>query len=83
MKQFLQSSTSWSSSDTFGVVGCGEGVMYLTPSAYSWAMSAILEGKCFISSVSSLSFLFPFFSSPFLSSSLISHFSLSLGDETK
>ena len=59
--------------------------------AYSWARPAILvagkgRGNVFISSVSSLSFLFlfllcPSFSSPLLS--LLSLFSLSLGDDTK
>ena len=59
--------------------------------AYIWARLAILvaakgEGIVFISSVSSLSFLFLFlpcscFSSPLLS--LLSLFSLSLGDDTK
>ena len=55
--------------------------------AYSWARPAILvigkgRGECFISSVSSLSFLFLFLPCPSLSS-LLSLFSLSLGDDTK
>ena len=59
--------------------------------AYSWARPTILiagkgrGGMFFISSVSS-SFLFPFFPCPSLSSflrSLLSLFSLSLGDHTK
>ena len=80
-----------------GVVGCGEGVLYLTSLgiqlilAYSLARPAILvagrvEGRCFISSVSSLPFLFLFLPCPSLSSpllSLLSLFSLSLGDDTK
>ena len=58
--------------------------------AYSWARPAILVvgkgrgGNVFISSVSSLSFLFLFLPCPSLSSpllSLLSLFSLSLGDE--
>ena len=61
-------------------------------SAYSWARPAILVvgkgrgGNVFISSVSSLSFLFLFLPCPSLSSpllSLLSLFSLSLGDDTK
>ena len=60
--------------------------------AYSWARPAILvAGKgtgwnVFISSVSSLSFLFFFLPFPSHSSPLLSHlslFSLSLGDDTK
>ena len=59
-------------------------------SAYSWASLLSLqqirvEGGCFISSVSSLSFIFLFFPCPSLSSplqSLLSLFSLSLGDDT-
>ena len=60
--------------------------------AYSWARPAILVagkgrgGNDFISSVSSLSFLFLFLLYPPLSSpllSLLSLFSLSLGDDTK
>ena len=59
--------------------------------AYSWARPAILvagkgRGNVFISSVSSLSFLFLFLPCPSLSSlllSLPSLFSLSLGDKTK
>ena len=60
--------------------------------AYSWARPAILVagkgrgGNIFISSVSSLSFLFLFLPCPPLSSpllSLLSLFSLSLGDDTK
>ena len=80
-----------------GMVGCGEGVVYLMSSgiqlilAYSWARPAIFvagkgRGVCFYSSVSSLSFLFLFLPCPFLSSpllSLLSLFSLSLGDDTK
>ena len=56
----------------------------------SWARPAILvagkvEGGMFISSGSSLSFLFLFLHCPSFSSlqSLISLFSLSLGDDTK
>ena len=59
--------------------------------AYNWTRPAILvagkgRGECLISSVSSLSFLFIFLpcrslSSPLLS--LLSRFSLSLGDDTK
>ena len=51
--------------------------------AYSWARPAILV---FISSVSSLSFLFLFLPCPSLSSpllSVLSLFSLYLGDDTK
>ena len=58
--------------------------------AYSWARPAILvaskgiEGNVFISSVSSLSFLFLFLPCPSLiSSTIFSIFSLSLGDDTK
>ena len=60
--------------------------------AYSWARPAVLVvgkgrgGMFFISSVSSLSFLFLFLPCPSLSSpllSLLSLFSLSLGDDTK
>ena len=60
--------------------------------AYSWGRPAILVvgkgrgGNVFISSVSSLSFLFLFLPCPSLSSpllSLLSLFSLSLGDDTK
>ena len=60
--------------------------------AYSWARPAILVavkgrgGNVFISSISSLSFLFLYLPSPSLSSfllSLLSLFSLSLGDDTK
>ena len=58
--------------------------------AYNWASPAILvagkdRGGMFISSVSSLSFLFLFLPCPSLSSLLIllSLFSLSLGDDTK
>ena len=61
--------------------------------AYSWARPAVLVvgkdrgGNVFISSVSSLSFLFLFLPCPSLSSppllSLLSLFSLSLGDDTK
>ena len=59
--------------------------------AYSWARPAILvagkgRGGVFISSFSSLSFLFLFLSCPSLSSpllSLLSLLSLSLGDDTK
>ena len=59
--------------------------------AYSWARPAILvagkgRGECFISSVSSPSFLFLFLPCPSLSSpllSLLSLFFLSLGDDTK
>ena len=57
--------------------------------AYSWARPAILvagkvKGECFffISSVSSLSFLFLFLPFPSLSS-LLSPISFSLGDDTK
>ena len=59
---------------------------------YSWARPAVLVvgkgrgGMFFISSVSSLSFLFLFLPCPSLSSpllSLLSLFSLSLGDDTK
>ena len=45
-----------------------------------------VEGECFISSVSSLSFLFPFLPCPSLPSpllSILSLFSLFLGDDTK
>ena len=63
-------------------------------SVYSWARLAILvagkgrrvEGIVFISSVSSLSFLFLFLPGPTFSSPLLSPlslFSLSLGDDTK
>ena len=61
--------------------------------AYSWARPATLivgkdrvGGDVFIYSVSLLSFLFLFLPCPSLSSplpSLLSHFSLSLGDDTK
>ena len=60
--------------------------------AYSWARPAILVagkgrgGNVFISSLSSLSFLFLFLPCPSLSSPLLSLlylFSLSLGDNTK
>ena len=80
-----------------GVVGCGKGVIYLTSPGHpadiglSWARPAILvadkgRGECIISSISSLLFLFLFLpchslSSPLLS--LLSLFSLSLGDCTK
>ena len=55
--------------------------------AYSWARLAILvaglgRGGMFYS-IYSLSFLFLFFPYPSLSSSLLSHLSLSLGDDTK
>ena len=55
--------------------------------AYSWVRPAILvagkgRGNVFISSVSSLSFLFLFLTCPSLSS-LLFLFSLSLGDDTK
>ena len=67
---------------------CHRGVQLIL--AYSWARPAILvAGKgreAFISSVSSLSFLFLFLPCPSLSSlllSLPSLFSLSLGDDTK
>ena len=75
-----------------GVVGCGEGVVYLTSPgiqlilAYSWARPAILVagkdrgGIFFISSVN-----FPLYSLSFsfISSNVSSIFSLSLGDNTK
>ena len=56
--------------------------------ASSWARPAVLEagkgkGEMFISSVSSLSFLFLFFPCSSLTSLLLSFFSLSLGDDTK
>ena len=59
--------------------------------AYNWARPVTLvagkgRGECCISSVSLLSFLFVFFTCPSLSSllqSLLSLFSLSLGDDTK
>ena len=59
--------------------------------AYSWVGPAILvagkgRGNVFISSVSSLSFLFLFLTCPSLSSLLLPLlfiFSLSLGDDTK
>ena len=82
-----------------GVVGWREGVVYLmslgrpTDIGFSWARPAILvagkdrgRGDVFISSVSSLSFLFLFLPCPSLSSfllSLLSLFSLTLGDDTK
>ena len=68
---------------------CHQGVQLRL--AYSWARPTILiagkdRGGMFISSVSSLSFLFLFFPCPSLSSPLLyllSLFSLSLGDNTK
>ena len=58
--------------------------------AYSWARPAVLlagkgrgGGDIFISSVSSLSFLFLFLPCPSLLSPLLSLFTLSLGDDTK
>ena len=57
--------------------------------AYSWAGPGIFVsgkgrgGMFFISSVSALSFLHLFLPCPSLSSSLLSHYSLSLGDDTK
>ena len=56
--------------------------------AYSWARPAILVvgkgrgGNVFVSSVSSLSFLFLFLPCSSLTSPLLSLFSLSLGDDT-
>ena len=53
---------------------------------YSWARSSIFAaGKCFISSVSSLLFIFHFLPCLSLASllSLLCPFSLSLGDDTK
>ena len=57
--------------------------------AYNWARPTVLAadkgrgGNAFISSVSSLSFIFLFLLYSFLSSPLLSLFSLSLGDDTK
>ena len=79
------------------MVGCGEGVVYLaspgrpTDIGLQLGKAAVLiadkgRGGCFISSVSSLSFLFLFLSCPSLSTpllSLLSIFSISLGDDTK
>ena len=68
-----------------GVVGWCEGLVCLMSLgqlilAYSWARPAVLvagkeEGKIFISSASSLSFLFLFLPCPFLSSPLLSFLS--------
>ena len=80
-----------------GVIGWGKGVVYLmspgrpTEIGYSWARPAILaevrvEGNLFISSVTSLSFIFLFLLCPSLTisfSSTISSISFSLGDNTK
>ena len=65
---------------------CHRGVQLIL--AYSWARPAVVEvgkgrgGNVFISSVSSLSFLFLFLPCSSLLS-LLSLFSLSLGDDTK
>ena len=78
------------------MVGCGEGVVYLTSPGCPTDIGLQLgkacypcsrvEGNVFISSVSSLLVLFLFLPCPSLSSPLLSHlslFSLSLGDDTK
>ena len=66
-------------------VSCHMGVQLIL--AYSWARPAVVAGKgrweCFMSSVSSLSFLFLFLPCPSLSSLLLSLLPLSLGDDTK
>ena len=74
-----------------GVVGWCEGVVYLSSPGhptdiglqFGKACYPCIEGGCFISSVSSLSFLFLFLPCSSLSSPLLSLFSLSLGDDTK
>ena len=77
-----------------GVVGCGEGVGYLmspgrpTDNGFQLGKACYpcSRGNILISSVSSLSFLFLFLPCPSLLSpllSLLSLFSLSLGDDTK
>ena len=80
------------------VVGCGEGVVYLTSPGHPTDIGLQLGKACFvvagkgrggnvfISSVSPLSFLILFFPCPSLSSPLLSLlflFSLSLGDNPK
>ena len=82
---------------TLGVVGCGEGVGYLTSPGRLVDIGLVgqgllplqevrAEGKYFISSVTLFSFLFLFLPSPSLSFpllSLISLFSFSLRDDIK
>ena len=80
----------WSGGAKVLYILCHWGVQLIL--AYSWTRPAILvagkgrEGNVFISSVSSLSFLLLFLPCPSLLSpliSLLSHFSLFLGDDTK
>ena len=77
-----------------GVVGCGRSVMYLMSLglqlilAYSWARPAILvagkgRGGCFYFFCFFTFILVFFLPCPSLSSSLLSLFSFSLGDDTK
>ena len=89
---FLISAGGWLGVAKVSCILCHRGVQLIL--ANSWTRSAILvAGKgrgrdIFISFVSSLSFLFlslpcPSFSSPLLHVSLLSLFSISLGDDTK
>ena len=87
---FLLPGVGWSGSAKVLCILCHRGVQLIL--AYSWARPAILVadkgkgGDAFISSFSSLSFLFLFLPCPSLSSlllSLLSLFSLSLWDDTK
>ena len=80
----------WSGGAKVSCILCHRGVQLIL--AYSWARPAILVvgkgrgGNVFISSVSSLSFLFLFLPCSSLSSlrlSLLTLFSLSQGDDTK
>ena len=80
----------WSGGEKVSCISRHMGVRLIL--AYSWARPAILVagkdtgGNVFISSVSSLSFLFLFLPCPSLSSlllSLLSLFPLSVGDDTK
>ena len=76
----------WSGVAKVSCILCHRGVQLIL--AYSWARPAILvagrvEGNVFISSVSSLSFLFLFLPCSSLSSPLLSLLALSLGDNIK
>ena len=76
----------WSGGAKVSCILCHWGVQLIL--AYSWARPAILvAGKgrrnVFISSVSSLSFMFFFLPCPSLSSLLLSLLALSLGENTK